>query len=82
MAGCFGWELCKDYKKLICIFTKSVERLQIYAKVSCNGIHSCLKFALAGSSQGEDNHSLEVAYGLCTSGTPPQPDGHRSWGGM
>ena len=30
--GCFGWDLCTDYKERIQSFTKSVETLHYYAK--------------------------------------------------
>ena len=32
--GCFGWELCKDYKQKIHKFTESVARLKIYCETT------------------------------------------------
>ena len=32
--GCFGWDLCPDYKEKIEAFKESVKKLQVYFKVS------------------------------------------------
>ena len=31
--GCFGWDLCQDYRERIQAFTESVKNLQVYFKV-------------------------------------------------
>ena len=68
--GCFGWDLAPDYRERITSFTQSVRELQGHCQVVLDNFFSYKNCYSLGSSQNQDDNSLEAQHDVCQSRHP------------